>query len=738
MSDHPAPDWRDIFCGRTAELAALEAAYRAVVAGGGPRAVVVLGERGMGKTRLMQEFYRVLTTRYDPDDYWPDASLFRGNNLRVAPDPRDDPAARAHFATFRLGERRLPFLWWGFRLADPEDRNAVKPDLSTHRRFLTPHLAPLFFARQLRAVDGARVDHAKEVGKSVVLKTIEVIPLVGPVIALAIEGRGWLSKAARQLRQRAELGAERAAARVDALEHQEAGDLIEAILIDLTAVLGAEHGLGPIPLVLFVDDAQFARDGGDEGTLRLLTDLWYRARAQGWPLLLLASHWALDWALDQGPGLDQAPARGGLSFAGTFARLLSAADPTWGPLHLDREPALLALVESGLPGLDPADQRLLLEKADGNPQLLIEVIELVRRAPAWRTPAGALTPAARADLGERRLDLHQLIVRRIEGNTTPAAARHAIVLSSVQGLDFLCTLTEIAGESLGLGALAPGLAQAREPHRYIADTATGLAAFVQRAYFEAAASLVPQQLGERAAVAAALLRAADRIIDDPARWTALSRDEQVAALGLRATLGERAAEAADRRKAGAAFLTLIRDALAQTRARDYARAAQLATRFEQGLDDGRWAAGDFTLADLEAPRQALAIWHGAARSLGLAQAMRTLAEDQTQGQADPVARRNLSVVDGHLGGIAQARGQLTEAERRFEQARALRETLAQELGTPESRRDLSVSFERLGGIAQARGQLTAAERRFEQARALYEALAQELGTPGARRDLSGI
>ena len=37
------------------------------------------------------------STSHDPDDYWPDASLFRGNNLRVAPDP-----ASAHFSTILL------------------------------------------------------------------------------------------------------------------------------------------------------------------------------------------------------------------------------------------------------------------------------------------------------------------------------------------------------------------------------------------------------------------------------------------------------------------------------------------------------------------------------------------------------------------------------------------------------------------------------------------------------------
>lgn len=125
MASTETTDWRDHFCGRAQPLAALEQAYQDVANGNGPRAVVVLGDRGMGKTRLVQELYRILTTRYDPDDYWPNASLFRGDNLRAAPEPNDP-----HFARFKLGERRLPFLWWGLRLTDPEGRNAAPRSLT--------------------------------------------------------------------------------------------------------------------------------------------------------------------------------------------------------------------------------------------------------------------------------------------------------------------------------------------------------------------------------------------------------------------------------------------------------------------------------------------------------------------------------------------------------------------------------------------------------------------------------
>jgi hypothetical protein len=54
-------DWRDVFCGRVAQLRDLELAYQDLVEGRGPRLVVLLGDRGMDKTRLVQELYRLLT-----------------------------------------------------------------------------------------------------------------------------------------------------------------------------------------------------------------------------------------------------------------------------------------------------------------------------------------------------------------------------------------------------------------------------------------------------------------------------------------------------------------------------------------------------------------------------------------------------------------------------------------------------------------------------------------------------
>jgi hypothetical protein len=175
-----------------------------------------------------------------------------------------------------------------------------------------------------------------------------------------------------------------------------------------------------------------------------------------------------------------------------------AASPQFGALiDLPRESALADLVRAGLPALDAADITLLLGKADGNPQLLLELVDLVRRSPAWRQ-GNALTAYASRQIEDRPTQLVGYIKERLESAVTPDEVRRAVALSSVQGLEFLCALTHAAAEALNVQGSAEGLAQAQHPHRLVTGVEEGVAGFVQRAYHEAALSLVGQHFGDAA------------------------------------------------------------------------------------------------------------------------------------------------------------------------------------------------------------------------------------------------
>lgn len=625
------PDWRDRFCGRETELASLRAAYAAAASGDGPRMVVILGDRGMGKTRLALEFYADLTRRHDPEGYWPASSIFRGRNLLVAPDVERDPAVREHFASFALAERRMPFLWWGFRLSDPEDRNAIPTDLATHRRFLSLHLEPIRHRKRLQENTRAIADVGVDAGRGGLMKLVEMIPFVGPGLGLLIEGADLSRRAAKLGLERRELQRAHAATRIEDVARTGAGTLIDETLAELEALFAADSDEVPIPLVIFVDDAQFARPGGDEGALTLLETVWARATERRWPLLLIAAHWELEWR-------NSDPAAEERDFAGVFRPLLTTE-----PIVLGREPDLAELVRAGLTGLPADDTELLLRRADGNPQLLIEIIERVRRSPAWRSSEGPLTSAGRRHLETASFDLHNLIRQRLEGDGTPEEVRRAVAISAVQGVEFSCAIAEAAGEVLHAEAVRRGLAEAEDRHRYVEGVTRGVAVFIQRAYRDAALSLVDGQFGSQEDVTAALIGAADRFISDPAKWESLPDVERDAVLALRASLGERDPEREARLRAADAIIRLVMRAMqADGSVPDLARAAFWAKRLAVGLEDGRWAADDLDLEALSWAHAALDRWNGAGVALPLAVALAGRLRDALPAEADESAVNDLA------------------------------------------------------------------------------------------------
>lgn len=64
-SNSPSDRARAVFVARKEELDSLLDAYKDVRAGSGPRMLALLGESGVGKTRLVQEFFGKLSTQYD-------------------------------------------------------------------------------------------------------------------------------------------------------------------------------------------------------------------------------------------------------------------------------------------------------------------------------------------------------------------------------------------------------------------------------------------------------------------------------------------------------------------------------------------------------------------------------------------------------------------------------------------------------------------------------------------------
>ncbi len=542
------------FCGREEEVTALVEAYRAVARGDaeGPRVVVLLGEAGLGKTRLVQEFYARIAADAERagERYWPPALGQVGDNLSVnPPDASWDPT------------QTMPFLWWGVRLVDPRGHNQVGTGvLAGHvERHLAPHLEAMYRAQRNRR----RLRQLARMGGAVVADAVtDMVPVLGllkKVSEAGLELKG-LHDAWR---------ADRAPIDATALDSARRTSLIEQVLRDLGALFGAAGGPS-VPMVLLIDDAQLSRF--DPGVTAFVEALLPAMSAGRWPLLLLVTHWEREWEEDAEDG------------APSVARALRAhAADRAGPmavLPLRPLPDLEPVVAAALPGLPPEQRRALLQRAGGNPRYLDELL-LQTASPlarAWfvgRDPGAALTERGLEDLLRRGTSLTELAVHRF--GDAPEAVQRTLALASLLGVEFLAPLLSRAtppGGAATLEETQASLEQAERVHGYLVRASQAVTAFRQPLYHDVARQFLPAYYDEEEA-AAALASALRAGLHERAVLGDLT-PEEVRVLARSAVLAfEQASDEADRRLAAHGLFLLLVDAREQG---DVARALDLARR----------------------------------------------------------------------------------------------------------------------------------------------------------------
>jgi hypothetical protein len=521
------------FAGRDTELARLERLWFEVRDGRGPRAVVVLADAGLGKTRLIHEFYRRCfapsARDADPLGYWPDDLGSDGDNLLVQPA----------FERVRV-DALLRHLWWGIRLPDPIGVNAAATGVlpGSVARDLLPHVDAV--TRFQRGRQRTRRALATAADLAVDL-AVDAVPFGGLVKSLLGAGAQWREQIAEA---RAEGDAAVRAARRDS-------DLHERLLADFRALLAGPEQQR-VPTVLFIDDGQFSPH--DRGLVTFVSAALDEMTAGAWPLLLLVTHWAREY---------HAPTDGSLAAALTRRRHLV--------LPLGPVTALADAARAALPGLTPAQVALLEERAGGNPRLLDELVRYLtspRRRGSFvaADPRRALTPAGEAALAAASVDLHERVAARLA--ETPAALQRALALAAHQGAEFLPRVVAAVADALpalvlpdadpALGTPSSGdpIGEAERPHALVARPRPTLAAFVQRVVRDVALEFLPAFADPDAVDAA--LRAAlrslaragyDADIADP--------DDRARFYALTAATFDTATDVSDRQLAAASWDGLI-------------------------------------------------------------------------------------------------------------------------------------------------------------------------------------
>ena len=693
--------WREVFAGREHEMGILQAAWGAA-ARGDPQLVAVIAESGFGKTRLAQEFFNWLSTHVDGvagAGYWPDRLGWVGDNLRVNPE----------LAECRP-EHAMPFLWWGLRCPDPGARNQLTIDaLGAYLPDLVPHLEPMMQARAIAAAG----QQWKKLTVKVGFALVGFVPIVGGAVSMAKDA----IEIVRDVRALPDAGAGTEPSARDRLAVEHHRSLVDRVMEDLGALLADVPGHSRVPAVLLIDDVHWARS--EPALMELVGRLLQRAFAERWPLLLLLTSWAKEWAEQRRAAESSAP-RLILDRLGEDGR-------SWTELHLDRAPDLSAVVEAALPGLEARKRMAVLAKVDGNPRLLDEIVLTLRRRRGLfvgRDPDQDLTEDGLHEVTGSTYKLHDLVRDRLD--TAPESMRRALSLASMQSVQFTARLTEEVAAALAAGAATAPLREAEDPWCLVRGVDLDLAEFVQRVYHEVAAEQLAD-LTDPHAAREALVAVLHRRLSDTESFVALPAREQEHSLVIAANLLTAPDwPAGDRAVGASALLTLTAAALARF---DFATAHAIAGRYADGEAAGHWAFSDASLWAIDQARRALETmgdWPPANRigSHQLDRARAALAADPHH----PPRRRDLSVSLNNVAGAALRRGDLAAAERLYAESLEVSRGLAGELGTPEARRDLSIAYERIAGLREEQGEAVAALAAWRQALAISEALASEFST----------
>jgi len=459
------------FCGREEQLGALLTHWQEVQAGAGGRAVVLLAETGLGKTRLVQEFYQRLVRRHQGHaGYWP-ASLGRvGDNLLLNPAPGDCNPAEG-----------MPFLWWGVRLAHPTGRNQLTTgSLASHVEESLAHQLEPFHREQRRR---QRLLQLAKVGGAIAADAVvDLVPFLGLAKKLGevgLELKG-IHDAWRQ---------DRGSIDGATLTQKRRDSLVEQLLADLARLFEGPAG-STVPAVVVIDDAQFSdSDPGVTAFVRALLPAMTEGR---WPLLLLVTHWEREYA-------EAVDGAGGSPVAHLLLERERTAPGAVFTLRLPPLPDLGPVVTSLLPGL-PADQVMrLTERAGGNPQYLDEIVKLAldARSRGWfegRDTGQALTPAGLDALLSRSVRLQDVVAERLAAS--PEAVQRGVALAGVQGSEFLLALVGTTLAGLGGGEDETQEAEVALMHGggrlgFVMPLGEGRAAFSQRIYLQVAREFLP-------------------------------------------------------------------------------------------------------------------------------------------------------------------------------------------------------------------------------------------------------
>jgi tetratricopeptide (TPR) repeat protein/GTPase SAR1 family protein len=414
------------FIGRENEMKALQDAWLRI-SSGSTSIFVVRGDSGVGKTRLIQQFYSWMSTKNDDESYWPGSLPTDEKSVVVVPDAGE-------LAVIDLSQ--LPWLWFAIRCRKKQS-GARLMDLNDLRPQLAVHLANLIQREKKKSQNSA-------LAKS----------LVGAVANFAVPGSSGIVELVNTILKSAGASLSlldvfnQVQDRVSTTSHEKVDQLFSPVqsaeksFMEAFGVLcGGRAGNRKIPTTLVIDDAQWL----DPGTIDVLRSLTSTASSSQWPLLILINCWDesvryqgvesynpelstfLSWAREHSAETD-------LLF---YELALQPLDPE----------ELQRIVNARLPNLGTEATKLLVDRSSGDIDLLNDFLDEMTDGLGWIDSNGQLDVGTDALL---KLPSQAGEMARKRLRTIGRDIRAVLTCASAQGIEFDQVLTRSLADAWGV------------------------------------------------------------------------------------------------------------------------------------------------------------------------------------------------------------------------------------------------------------------------------------------------
>ncbi len=731
------PEWYEQFLGRGADLDKLKQAW-AKAQSGDPQLYVLLAESGIGKTRLVQEFYHWLSTNHDPDGYWPDSFERVGQQMEVNPTFR--PSSSKHHRS-----PEIPWLWWGIRCERPPQDDRRSESYSAQNLFrsfgiLQPHISPLLIKRERNA-------HKKKALLSIGSVILALSPL--KALLLPLHASELLIHIAELGKEGVHIGKEALETFISTREAKEldhrsskaiTGRIYEerkgqaTIALDaLSAYLeDASKEAKTIPVVLVLDDAHWA----DPETLVFVEQLLARASDKKWPLLLIATHWQLEWLKDQKAAMSE------ITETTNLAQVVKRQEkryPNFSANDLENIKDLTPMLNSAFPGLLGEQSDYILYHSGGNPLILAEFILLLEREHHHfenGNVKNALKPSGMKRVEEVTFTREGLAYDRFYSSSLEDEYRHLLGWSSYEGTEFLHEITHALAVSKETGpvyekrVVSSLLEHADEPLILIQNHAEfAMASFRQVALHDVAKKYLKDTVSIEAVQSVICTVCTEWI--ESGRIDKMPDKERTRA--LQTSIRELP-------EGNTRTLALIKLSQEYLKAYEWQFALELAREAVDGFDANNPVPPTLPLTDLDSLRRSLFVMHDYVRALKASNMMLESARHILKEFGEsPQSLRDVSVSLDRVADVELALGNREEALKRYTESLGFCKRIRDEFGeSPESLRDVSVSLAKLA-LLHMEGDSTIAGGYAKDAREGFARIVQLYGRyPEAVQDLERI